>query len=181
MASLILLLVAAAVYVGLDKGKCKAAASWVKSRVDARTAFVAGLVLAALLLLPSWGRREGPPQPEPAVFSLRGVFRGPTASSDAATVGALLTELADEIEYDGTLPEPSIRTGAQIDQLRKTARLMRCRGESIGDRQPAARDQIAAYLETRVGTDAGALKGTDRENWVAGLREVGRAATDAAQ
>lgn len=181
MLSVLLVIAAAALLFGPDPERLSSLLEWVKARLDKRVAIAAALLLVAILLLPSFGRREDPPQPEPAVFSLRGVFRGPTASADAATVGALLTELADEIEYDGTLPEPSIRTGAQIDQLRKTARLMRCRGESIGDRQPAARDKIAAYLESRVGTDAGSLKGGDRENWVAGLREAGRAATDAAQ
>lgn len=181
MATVLLLLVAAAVYFGLDTEKATAAVRWVKSKVDARTAFAAGLVFAAILLLPSFGRREEPPVPDVAPFSLRGVFRGPTASADASLVGSLLCELADEIEWDGKEPEPAYRTGAQLDQLRKTARVMRCRGESIGDRQPLARDKIAEYLEQRIGTDAGTLDSGSRDNWVSGLREAGEAARDAAQ
>lgn len=178
MLSILLVLAAAYVFLAPDTKKVEEGFVWVKERVDARVAVAIALTLLALLLVPAWGRREEPPAP--VGFSLHGAFRGPTASSDAAIIGALCKELADEIEHDGTQPEPFIRTGAQIDQLRKTARVLRCRGESIGDRQPAARDKIAARLEESIGTDAGALSPESRADWVAGLREVGRAASDAA-
>ena len=93
----------------------------------------------------------------------------------------MLNELADEIEWDGTQSEPSLRTGVQIDQLRKTARVLRCRGESVGDRQPKARDKIASYLEQHVGTDGGTLTPESRSAWVSAFRDVGRASIDAAQ
>lgn len=179
MTSVILVLAALAVYFVFDTGKCKAVLEWVKQNTTTRLAIVACLALAAVAMLPSWGSKKT--VPDAAAFSLRGVFRGPTASADASVVGALLKELADEIEWDGEQSEPSIRTGAQIDAIRKTARVLRCRGESIGDRQPAARDKIAEYLESRIGEDAGPLRDSERENWVAGLREAGEAAADAAQ
>lgn len=178
MLSILLVIAAAYIFFGPDQKKASEYVDWLKEHLDPKIAIAVALAVAALLLIPAWGRREVAPAPEQ--FSLKGAFRGPTASADAALVGALLTELADEIEYDGSQPEPSIRTGAQVDQLRKTARVLRCRGESIGDRQPAARDKIAAHLEDRVGTDPGALTSDSRADWVAGLREVGRAASDAA-
>lgn len=181
MLSILLVIAAAALFFGLDSQKLSVAAEWVTARASWRAALAAILLLVALLLVPVWADKEEPPSPEPMQFSLRGVFHGPTASSDAGLVGALLCELADELEYDGSQPEPSIRTGAQVDQIRKAARVMRCRGESIGDRQPAAREKIAARLESVVGTDAGALTAGSRADWVAGLREVGRAASDAAR
>lgn len=187
MLSIAVLALAAAVFFGVDLAKIE---SWMRKASAAadKKAILAGvLALAAVLLLPSWHSEDIPgPPPEPAPFSLRGAFVGENASNDAATVGALLCELADEVEWDGEEAskkgtEPFYKTGAQVDQLRKVARILRCRGESIGDRQPEARDKIASYLEEHVGTDAGPLTDASRLAWVSGLREAGKAATDAAQ
>lgn len=181
MLSVLLIAAAAALWFGGDVTKLRAVVDAARKKITPKVAAVAALVLAAVLLLPSW--HSGPePQPEPDIpFSLRGEFTGASASADAAIVGALLTELADEIEYDGKQPEPSIRTGLQIDQLRKAARLLRCRGESIGDRQVRARDKIASYLDEHVGNDGGPLTEQSRGAWVSAFRECGRAASDAAK
>jgi hypothetical protein len=114
---------------------------------------------------------------------LRGTFLGPSASDDASLVGALCHELADEIEFDGTQPEAEryLKSGVAVDELRKAARVLRCRGISIGDRQPQARDIIAAYLDKNVGTDGGPLTAETRAAWVTAYRDIGRAATDAAK
>jgi hypothetical protein len=183
MISILLIVAAVALFTGVDVAKAKAVLEAVKARVDPRTMLAIGLLALALLALPSFGGRDNEPTPVPDAgpLSLAGDFRGETASSDASTVGNLLLELADEIEYDGSLSEPSIITGSQIDQLRKAARLLRCRGESIGDRQPAARDKIATYLEAHVGTDGGPLTPELRSLWVSAFRDVGRAAINAAQ
>ena len=181
MLSLVLIAVAAFVFFGVDVAKAKSALEWVKAKVDARTAVAAAIVAAALLLLPNWKTDPPAPVPDDGPLSLRGDFTGPTASEDASIVGALLCELADELEYDGSQPEPEIRTGTQIDQLRKAARTLRCRGESIGERQPAARDKIAQYLTIHVGEDGGPLTPETRAAWVSAFRDVGRAASEAAE
>jgi hypothetical protein len=183
MLSVLLVAAAAALFFGVDAEKLRKVADAVKARFDAKTALAFGLVLLAALLLPSWGGRDDGPTPVPDAgpLSLKGDFRGDTASSDAAIIGSLLKELADEIEYDGMQSEPAIRTGTQIDQLRKAARTLRCRGESVGERQPVARDKIAAYLEAHVGTDGGPLTPETRSLWVSAFRDVGEAASDAAQ
>lgn len=183
MISVVLIAAAAALYFGVDAAKLKAFAEAVKARFDPRMALAIGLLALAVLALPSWGRRDDTPTPAPdfGPLSLKGDFRGETASSDASTVGNLLLELADEIEWDGSQSEPSFVTGSQIDQLRKAARVMRCRGESIGDRQPVARDKIASYLESHVGTDGGPLTPETRALWVSAFRDVGRAASEASQ
>lgn len=180
MISVILIAAAVAVAMGLDAAKLRAVADKAREKVSPKAAVVAALVLLAVLLIPR-GRQEAPEPPDDGPLSLEGMFVGPTASSDAATIGALLSELADEIEYDGSQPEPMYQNGVQIDQLRKAARVLRCRGESIGDRQPKARDAIASYLEIHVGTDGGKLTPESRSAWVSAFRDVGRAATDAAQ
>jgi hypothetical protein len=181
MLSVLLIAAAAALWFGGDLTKLRAIVDEARKRATPKVAAVAALVLAALLMLPTW---HSAPEPEPQPdlpFSLRGEFTGSSASQDAATVGALLSEIADEIEYDGKQQEPSIRTGLQIDQLRKAARLLRCRGESIGDRQVRARDKIAAYLDEHVGNDGGPLTEQSRGEWVSAFRECGRAASDAAK
>lgn len=180
MISFLLIAAAAAVLFGIDAEKLKALLDAVKKNVDYRKFLGLTLVCLALLFLPSW-KRTDVPTPDTGPLSLVGDFRGETASQDAATVGNLLLELADEIEWDGSQSEPSLVTGAQVDQLRKAARVLRCRGESIGDRQPAARDKIAAYLEIHAGTDGGPLTPESRAAWVSAFRDVGRAASDAAQ
>jgi hypothetical protein len=90
-------------------------------------------------------------------------------------------EIADEIQFSSGQPEGYLATGVAVDELRRRVREFRCRGISIGDRQPAARDAIAKFLEGAVGTDGGPLSAEQRSAWVAAYRDVGRAATDAAQ
>lgn len=181
MLSIAVILMAAAVYFGVDQAKIAAVFESVRSKVSVRQLIALALVALAFALLPLRARRDPVPQPVPSgPLSLEGRFTGPTASEDASLIGCLLTELADEIEWDGMQPEPFFKTGVSIDHLRKTARLLRCRGISIGDRQPAARDAIADYLESKVGTDGGPLSAEQRAAWVTAFRDAGRAANDAA-
>lgn len=124
------------------------------------------------------------PAPEPAPsagLDLRGLFRGPEAAADAATTAALLAELADVVEWDGQQKAPRIATGAAVHDLRTAARDLRCRGVRLGDRQPAVRDAIKAFLDKEAGTDGGPLDDAERARWVAAYRAVARAAEAAAR
>lgn len=146
----------------------------------------AGLALLAAALAyglaPAPGPSPGPtPAPDAGPLSLAGLFAGPTASDDAALVGSMCLEIADEIQFFSGRPEGYLSTGIAVDELRRRTREARCRGISIGDRQPAARDAIAKYLEGAVGTDGGPLTPEQRSAWVAAYRDIGRAATDAAK
>jgi hypothetical protein len=116
------------------------------------------------------------PVPTPGPLELRGLFAGPTGAEDAAVVSALTGELADEIAWDGSQPEPRWKTGVAVDELRQSARELRCRGVSIGARQPAARDAIAKHLEAAVGTSGGPVDAAARAAWVQALREISEAA-----
>lgn len=182
MISIVLAVVAFAVLFGIDAEKLRLLLASVKEKVDIRKAAAVAMlaVAVALLWIPS-GQHEPTPEPESGPFSLRGVFLGETASDDASIVGALCEELADEIEYDGTQSQPYLKTGVSVDELRKAARTLRCRGISIGDRQPGAREAIASYLDEHIGTDGGPLTPEQRAAWVTAYREVGRAANDAAR
>lgn len=143
----------------------------------------AGLIAAALLAYRKQTPDVGPaPAPAPVgPLDLRGLFKGPTAAEDAATIGALCGELADEIAWDGTQETPRWRTGVAVDELRHAARELRCRGVSLGARQPAARDAIASHLERAVGVSGGPIDAEKRAAWVTALREVSEAAADVAR
>lgn len=181
MLSILLVAAAAAMFFGVDAGKLNAAWDAVTTKVSAKKLAAVGLVVLALLLMPRGTQDVPVPVPDAGPLNLRGDFIGPTASDDAALIGALCHELADEIEYDGTQPEPYLRSGVAVDDLRKAARVLRCRGISIGDRQPKARDKIATYLDDKVGTDGGPLSTEQRSAWISAYRDIGRAATDAAR
>jgi hypothetical protein len=114
-------------------------------------------------------------------LDLRGRFVGPEAAADAATTSALLEELADAIAYDGQQAEPRLKTGAAFDDLRRTARELRCRGVSLGARQPAVRDAIKAFLEQQVGTDGGPVDAAQRAKWVSAFKAVAQAAGEASR
>jgi hypothetical protein len=183
MLSILLVAAAVALFYGGDLSKFQPAIEWVK-KLDPKKWVAVALVLAAVLLMPHGRQSDEPtPAPDTGPLILRGTFLGPSASDDASLVGALCNELADEIEFDGSQPEAEqyLKSGVAVDELRKAARILRCRGISIGDRQPQARDLIATYLDKNVGTDGGPLTPETRAAWVSAYRDIGRAASDAAQ
>lgn len=148
-----------------------------------RTRYILAAALAAGCLVSyivnAAGQRPTPaPQPAGAL-TLRGLFIGPTSAADAQTLQCLCDELAAVVEFDGAQPEPRLRTGAALDDLRMVAREIRMRGTSIGARQPKVRDAIAAHMVTRLGEDGGPIDGQRRAEWVATFREIARAAEDA--
>ena len=146
------------------------------------------LTLAAILAaggMIAWSLHDRPapapaPGPTPVVgLDLRGRFVGPDAAADAATTAALLEELASQIEWDGQQAEPRLRTGAAFDDLRRAARELRCRGVSLGARQPAVRDEIKRFLDQEAGTEGGPVDAAARAKWVRAYRAVSQAAAEA--
>jgi hypothetical protein len=141
-------------------------------------AAVALVVAAAIAFMPSKSAPTPQPAPVPPdAFSLRGKFVGPTAAEDAATMSALCGELAECIEYDGK-HDQRLKTGVAFDDLRIAAREMRCRGESIGARQPAVRDAVHKFLDDAVGSSGGPVTPESRAAWISALRDLSRAAAD---
>lgn len=134
----------------------------------------AGLVAAAVVMsLP-----EGSPTPAPLPeghLSLDGCFTGPDGAADAVTLACLAYELADEIEYDAMCDEP-LATGVAFDELRRRARILRCRGESLGEKYPALCERVHKFLTDRLGESGGPVSPEQRARWVAAYREIGRAA-----
>ncbi len=178
------LLVAFAVYLLAgqqitEKVKAFVATAKVPTIDGKHVAVLALLVAAAIAFMPSRSSTPSPtPEPVPPdAFTLRGKFIGERASSDAATLSALCSELADCIEYDGT-HDQRLKTGVAFDELRIAAREARCTGDSIGARQPHVREAVHRFLDDAVGSSGGPVTPESRADWVAALRDLSRAAAD---
>ena len=147
------------------------------------------VVGAALLAAAAWAwSNSSPPAPAPSPappapgsLNLRGAFVGPDAAADAATVSALMDELASELEWDGMQAEQLFRTGVAVDDLRQRARELRCRGMSLGEKHPRAREAIKAHLDATAGTSGGPLTPAQRAAWISAYRDIARAAADASR
>jgi len=175
------LLIAFAVYVLAGKQITERVQAWYATAkaptIDGQyVAAVALLVAAVIAFAPS---RQAPvPSPSPVppdAFSLRGKFIGPTAAEDSSIMAELCGSLADCIEYDGQ-HDQRLKTGVAFDDLRIAAREMRCKGESIGARQPQVRDAVHKFLDDAVGSSGGPVTPESRAAWVSALRDLSRAA-----
>ena len=177
------LLIAFAVYVLAGKQIAERVQAWYATAkvptIDGQYVAAIALLIAAVIAFAP--HRQAPtPTPAPVppdAFSLRGKFIGPTAAEDASTMSALCGELAECIDYDGK-HDQRLKTGVAFDELRIAAREMRCRGESIGARQPAVRDAVHKFLDDAVGSSGGPVTPESRAAWVAALRDLSRAAAD---
>lgn len=146
--------------------------------LNRRHVAAAGLLAAAALL---WSSQRAAPQPTPSPEATGLVLHwvGPTAAEDAAKVAALYGEVADELEWDWSQPEPPgsfLKTGESMDDLRSRAFRARLKGQSIGERQPQAVAAIRSYLDAKAGTWGGPLSTEQKAAWVAAYREVSRSA-----
>lgn len=157
-----------------------------KTEVSWQQAAAAALLIFAVVSF-HWGQsvRPSPPQPSPprpaGPLDLQGKFQGPTGAEDAAIVAALTAELADELAWDWSQEKPYLTTGVSVDELRRRTREMRCRGDSIGARQPAARDAIARHLDVAVGTSGGPIDDAKKAAWIKAMREISEAALNVTQ
>jgi len=139
---------------------------------------VLGIVVVAGLIWMSGGSSspEPPAPPDlPAELDLRGAFRGGDAAVDAATLACLSEEIASCLEFDGRLPSPMLTTATAFDELRTRARVWMCRGSSLGEKHPAARDIIGGYLDSKIGTGGGEVTPDIRAAWVHCYRQIARA------
>lgn len=179
----LVLVIAAALLLGWRE--VRGYGQWVIERLPRATlswqqAGAAALILAAIVAW-HWDQQvvpaPTPPAPVPSTgLDMRGLFTGQHGAADAAVVEALTAELADEIEWDGQRDEPILTSGVALDDLRRRARELRCRGVSIGQRQPAARDAIAKHLDEAVGNAGGPIDAAGRAAWVKALRDISEAA-----
>ena len=140
-----------------------------------RLALLAGVVV--LLVISSRPGGQVPtPEPVPGELDLSGAFNGETAAEDAATVSCLAGELADVIEYDQMQPEPVLKTGITLDELRKRSRCFRCDGQSLSDKHPELARRVGVYLDKKLGNSGGPVSPDQLNKWIAAYREIERAA-----
>ena len=177
------LLIAFAAYVLAGKQLTEKVQAWYATAqmptIDGKhVAAIALIAAAAIAFAP---HRQAPaPSPAPVppdAFTLRGKFIGERAASDAIIISELCASLADCIEYDGQ-HDQRLKTGVAFDDLRIAAREMRCKGESIGARQPQVRDAVHKFLDDAVGSSGGPVTPESRAAWVSALRDLSRAAAD---
>ena len=153
-----------------------------------------GTILAVVVLLAwlagyrgcyigfSGGTRPVPPDDAPdLVAAFRQTDNPLEAKEDALTLAALCRSIADTIEYDGHLDEPRLRTGQQLDRLRRWTREYALRGESLGRKYPELPPRLKSYLDKKLGTDAGPLTPDQRKKWVDAFRKIAEAAEYAAR
>jgi hypothetical protein len=177
------LLVAFAAYVLAGKQIAEKVQAWYATAkvptIDGQYVAAISLLIAAVIAFaPSRpAPAPGPAPSPPDAFTLRGKFIGASAAADASTMAALCAELADCIEYDGN-HDQRLKTGVAFDDLRVAAREMRCKGESIGARQPQVRDAVHRFLDDAVGSSGGPVTPESRAAWVSALRDLARAAAD---
>jgi hypothetical protein len=151
--------------------------------MNPRRLAAAGLLgLAAIVWVA--GRPADKPAPTPAPpphdgLVLRGLFVGPEAAADAASLSALCYSLGDIVSWDAMQPQPRLLTGVAFDDLRIAAREARLHGDSIGARQPRVRDAVKAYLDAKIGTSGGPVTPESRSAWAGAFNAIGRAAEDA--
>lgn len=140
---------------------------------------IALLVLAAILWA-SKGRDAPPPAPAPpGEIDLSGAFQGVTAADDAATLAAMADEIASVIEWDAAQDSPALKTGRSLDALRTQTREFMCRGQSLGEKHPRARQIISDYLDAQLGNGGGELTPEQKAKWVKCYREIARSARHA--
>lgn len=102
------------------------------------------------------------------------------AKEDALTLAALCRSIADVIEYDGKLDKPRLKTGQQLDRLRRWTREYSLNGASLGSRYPKLPVEIKKYLDAKLGTDAGPVDSAKRRKWIEAFRKIAEAAEYAA-
>lgn len=126
------------------------------------------------------GKASIPAPPAPALeIDLSSAFQGPTAAEDAAALASMADAIADMIEWDGAQPEPMLKTGRALDQLRTRTRQFMFKGESLGERHPKMRQIVGDFLVAHLGEDGGEITPEKRAAWSSAYRDIARSARHA--
>ena len=142
----------------------------------------------ALLIIIAWvmgyrgcyiGLAKKPEKPEDAPDLVEAFSQSDNkleAKEDALLFSTMCYSIAEAIEYDGNLKEPRLRTGRQLDQLRRWTREYLMEGKSFGVKYPSLPPVIKRYLDKELGTEAGPLTEAKRKRWIRAFRKLGEAA-----
>ena len=94
------------------------------------------------------------------------------ARQHAHVFATICSSVADYLEYDGTRSEPLIKTGVQIDELRRALRQTRTKGWSFLASYPDLAKPLEDYLSAQLGTSGGPIDAAQRAKWVTAMRQV---------
>lgn len=124
------------------------------------------------------------PGPAPVGVDLASAFATNDDRAEAAeharTFGTICRSLADCLEYDAGRSDPLLKTGLQVDDLRRGLRQTRMRGWSFLAKYPELGARTEAFLASQVGTSGGPLSAEDRTKWISAFRTLAAAAEHAA-
>jgi hypothetical protein len=142
------------------------------------------LGLAAYLLV---GRGDWSPLPRPEPPAGPDLVDAFSTNDDRAAArthahlfATICDSLADYLEYDGTRPQPLLKTGVQIDEFRRAIRQTRTKGWSFLVQYPRLEAPLEAHFTAAVGTSGGPVTPEQRAKWVTALRQVAACAEYAA-
>jgi hypothetical protein len=135
------------------------------------------LTLALVAAYVEYGPRNSTPAPG-GEFSLRGKWIGPHAAEDAAAFAGLCHGIAEALEADGSVSQPRITTGVQIEDVRVAAAEGRFLPRRLTREQPHATAAAGKYLDDVGGTSGGPLDAVSRAKWVAAYRALAEAAEE---
>lgn len=139
---------------------------------------------------PDFFSPPGPVDPVPAVVAgdpnllaafTAGVETGhvkpDAARQDAADLAEISLQIAECLEYDGTLAanDRCVETGVSVSAFRFAVRNLATRGSSFALKYPLLKTSIAEYLDKAAGTDPGDMTAEQRKKWVDAHRAIYRA------
>jgi hypothetical protein len=131
--------------------------------------------------LPSPGVTPAPPAGPDLVKAFRANDNRAEARQHARTFAAICGSVADYLEYDASRSEPLIKTGVQVDEFRRALRQTRTRGWSFLAKYPELGPALEDHLTKQLGTGGGPIDKTQRDKWVAAMRQVQASAVYAAE
>lgn len=146
-----------------------------------KIAILAGLAMAAAVAAAiefAPPARTAPPPP-PGTVNLRGKFIGAQAAQDAAAFAGLCRGLAAALRADAARPDPRIKTGVQLEDVRVAAAEGRFLPRSLSREQPHATAAAGQFLDQTAGTSGGPLDAAGRERWAKALDDLAAAAEEA--
>jgi hypothetical protein len=103
------------------------------------------------------------------------------AKAHAHVFATICGALAEYIEYDGQRPEPLLKTGVQIDDLRLALRQTRTKGWSFLTKYPDLKEPLETFFTKELGAEGGPIDAAKRSKWVSAMRTLATSAEYAAR
>lgn len=123
--------------------------------------------------LPSVAKVERPPAGPDLLAVFAQADSKTEARAHAHAFATICGTLADVVEDDANLkPEPRLKTGAQLDDMRLALRVARMRSWSFSAKYPKLGAAVGEYLTKELGDSGRPLDDAQRKRWVDAMRAV---------